>query len=60
MAARASTPTPWPTTAVSTTVYSCWKTLPSIRGRAKVMSSLVGLPSVMLLIRFDMVSPFQS
>ena len=47
-AARALTPTTCPTTAVSTTVYSCWNTFPTISGRAKVMSSFAGEPSVIL------------
>ncbi len=55
--ARAPTPTNWPTTAVSTTVYSCWNTLPTISGRAKVKISRVGEPSVILRIRCAIKRP---
>ena len=49
-AANASSPTPLPTMAVSTTVYSCWKILPHISGRAKENSSRKGLPWVIVMV----------
>ena len=45
-AARASTPRTFPTTAVSTTVYICWKIFPAISGRENRISILQGFPSV--------------
>ena len=37
-------------TVVDTAVYSCWNTLPTIRGRANISKSRVGCPWVMLWI----------
>ena len=52
-AASAPTPRYFPTTMVSTTVYNCWNTMPTMRGRAKARMRLPGLPSVMLRMRAD-------
>ena len=49
-AASACTPSPLPTTIVSTTVYNCWKILPAIRENANDRISGVGFPSVIFLI----------
>ena len=45
-AATASSPTNFPTTMVSTMLYSCWNKLPATMGRAKKNSSFRGRPSV--------------
>ena len=55
----AYTPTPRPTIMVSTTVYSCWNTFPSISGNAKVISSFMGDPEVMERILADIGCSFE-
>ena len=56
-AASASTPSAFPTTMVSTTVYSCWNILPTISGSAKEMISFSGLPKVISLIFVFITEP---
>ena len=56
-AANASTPTTCPTMMVSTMVYICWKTFPSISGRAKKKMSPAGLPEVISRTRAAIVKP---
>ena len=57
-AARASTPTPLPTITLSITVYSCWNTFPSMRGRAKETIIPAGFPLVISLVFcFITISP---
>ena len=53
-AARAESPMPRPTTAASTTVYSCWNRLPDIRGRATFMIRGSGRPSVIFCVRMGL------
>ena len=46
-AARAWVPTYWPTTMVSTVLYSCWKKVPMRIGKKKMSSCFQMTPSVM-------------
>ena len=47
-AARAWVPTYWPTTMVSTVLYSCWKKVPIKMGKKKIKSCFQITPVVML------------
>ena len=46
-AARAASPTYWPTMMESTVLYSCWARLPISSGMENRISPVMGLPLVM-------------
>ena len=56
-AARAWVPTKFPTTMESTVLYSIWKTLPIISGRANSRISRGMLPEVMSLVVVRVMEP---